>query len=138
MSSKRQICVAIRTSKVLRVAKWIHRQCMVNSECGVKHTFKIKKTECPYDTFRFRTHCIKILCCCRCLLRILLVESLNTTGRVKQLVLSGIVRMTRRADFDMDVPHGRAGFEGVPANAGHDRFSVFWVDIVFHCDAFFD
>lgn len=81
----------------------------------------------------------RILCCRRRgLLRILLVESLNTTGRVKQLVLSGVVRMTRRADFDMDIAHGRAGFEGVPANAGHDRFSVFWVDIVFHYDAFCD
>jgi len=81
----------------------------------------------------------KILCCRRRgLFRILLVESLNTTGRVKQLVLSGIVRMTRRADFDMDVTHARAGFKRVAANADHDRFSVFWVDIVFHCDAFFD
>ena len=81
----------------------------------------------------------KILCCWRCgLLRILLVESLNTTGRVKQFVLPGIVRMTRRADFDVDVAHGRAGFKCVPANAGHDRFSVFWVNIDFHCDAFFD
>jgi hypothetical protein len=81
----------------------------------------------------------KILCCRRRgLFRILLVESLNTTGRVKQLVLSGVVRMTRRADFDMDITHGRAGFEGVPAYAGHDRFSVFWVEIGFHCDAFYD
>ena len=53
-------------------------------------------------------------------------------------MLPGIVRMTRRADFDMDVPHARAGFEGVSAYADHGRFSVFWVDIVFHDDAFFD
>jgi len=104
----------------------------------VNDGFKIKNGMFKrYIPFLYSQH-KKILCCRRRgLLRILLVESFNTTGRVKQLVLSGIVRMTRRADFDMDVPHGRAGFEGVPANAGHDRFSVFWVDIFFHRDSFY-
>jgi len=81
----------------------------------------------------------KILCCWRRgLLRILPVESFNTTGRVKQFVLPGIVRMTRRADFDMDVTHRRAGFKSVSANAGNNRFSVFWVNIDFHCSTFFN
>lgn len=80
----------------------------------------------------FSVQCIKKLCCCCCLLRILLVETLNTTGRVNQLLLSGIVWMTRRADFDVDVTNRRAGFKSIPAHAGNDRFSVFWVNIFFH------
>ena len=81
---------------------------------------------------------IKKLCCWRRgLLRILLVESFNTTGRVKQFMLSGVVRMTRRADFDVDISNGRAGFKCVAANAGNNRFSVFWVNIGFHCDTFY-
>jgi hypothetical protein len=81
---------------------------------------------------------IKKLCCWRRgLLRILLVESFNTTGGVKQFMLSGIVRMTRRADFDVDITHRRAGFEFVAANADNFRFSVFWVNFGFHYGTFY-
>ncbi len=81
---------------------------------------------------------IKILCCWRRgLFRILLVESLNTTGRVKQFMLSGVVRMTRRADFDVDITHRRAGFKCVAANADNNRFSVFWVNFGFHDKTFY-
>jgi hypothetical protein len=45
--------------------------------------------------------------------------------------------MTRRADFDVDVADRRAGFKRRSANAGNDRFSVFWVNIFFHCKSLY-
>ncbi len=52
-------------------------------------------------------------------------------------MLSGVVRMTRRADFDVDITHRRAGFKFVAANADNFRFSVFWVNFGFHDKSFY-
>src|SRR5665213_2452836 len=62
-----------------------------------------------------------------------LVELVNATGGIDQLLLTGEERMASRADLDRDRFQGRAGRKGAAARAMHVGFGVpGGVDLVFH------
>ena len=69
----------------------------------------------------------------RALLTVALTEFLDTPGRIDDLLFSGIERMTRRANFDMQrLVDRRARFERDAAAARHVDFGVFGVNVGFH------
>lgn len=66
-------------------------------------------------------------------LAIALVESINASCRVDELLLTGEERVASRADFDVQVVFsGRAGFEALTASATNGYFVIFRVDSWFH------
>src|SRR6201995_530534 len=60
------------------------------------------------------------------------LEALDPSAGVDQLLTSGVERMARRADLDVDLVLGGASDELVPARAGHVRFGVRRVDFSLH------
>lgn len=61
------------------------------------------------------------------------LELVYLSGRIQNLLLTGIKGMARRAHFNVQVStEGRAGDERIAAAAGNVYFVVFWVDICFH------
>ncbi len=70
----------------------------------------------------------------RLLLAVFAVELVDATGRIHDLLLAGIERMTGRAHFDVQLGRldSRSCRERVAAAAGHVYFRVFGMDIRFH------
>ena len=78
-----------------------------------------------------------LLCgCCRIgsgFLSIALVEAIDASSGIDQLLFAGEERMAGRTDFDVQIAFlGRASFEGLAASAGYGNFDVFWVNSWFH------
>ena len=74
--------------------------------------------------------------CCRFgsgFLSIALVEAIDASGGIDQLLFAGEERMAGRANFDVQIAFlGRARFEGLAASAANGNFDVFWVNSWFH------
>jgi hypothetical protein len=69
----------------------------------------------------------------------LLVELVNATGGIDDLLLTGIERMAVRAYFNVEVVFAHRGFshKNHAARAGHFNVGIRWMDILFHCESFF-
>jgi hypothetical protein len=68
-----------------------------------------------------------------CLLAIALVEAIDASGGIDQLLFSGKERVAGRANFDVQIAlFGGAGLEGLAASAGNGDIDVFWVNSWFH------
>src|SRR5579862_5996419 len=62
-----------------------------------------------------------------------LVELIDASGGIDQLLLTGEQRMARRADLDRDFGHRRTGRKGIAAGAVDPRLGMpFGVDLLFH------
>jgi len=66
------------------------------------------------------------------LFRVFLIETLDTTSSVNQLLLAGEERMAVRADFNVNVFLGRSRRPGMAAGANDVTFDVFWMNSFFH------
>jgi hypothetical protein len=66
-------------------------------------------------------------------LAIALVEAIDASRRIDQLLFASEERVTSRADFDVKIALFRgAGLERLAASAGNIYFDVFWVNSWFH------
>jgi hypothetical protein len=66
-------------------------------------------------------------------LAIALVEAIDASGGVDQLLLAGKERVASGADFDVQVAlFGRARLERLAASAGNCDIDVFWMNSWFH------
>ena len=61
-----------------------------------------------------------------------LVETINTSTGVNQLLLAGIERVALGANFNTDVLLGRTGSKGVTAGAANGGLLVVRMDAFFH------
>jgi hypothetical protein len=64
---------------------------------------------------------------------VFLTELLDTTGRIDNLLLARIKRVTRGTDFNMQrLVHRGTGGEAIAATARHSNFVVLGVNACFH------
>ena len=71
-------------------------------------------------------------------LAVALVETIDASGGIDQLLFTGEERMASRANFDVQVALlGRAGLECLAASAGNSYIDVFWVNSWFHLVTFY-
>jgi hypothetical protein len=68
-------------------------------------------------------------------LAVALLEPLDATCGVDQLLLAGEKRVAGRTDLGIDFRLGRTGFKGVAAKALYRNIDVFGVDSFFHFQA---
>ena len=61
-----------------------------------------------------------------------LLETINTTARVNELLLAGEERVALRADADLVLRTGGLDMPDFAAGAGDDGIFVFRMDILFH------
>ena len=61
-----------------------------------------------------------------------LLETIDTTAGVNQLLLAGIERVALGADFNAQLLLGRARHEGVAANAGNVHLLILRMDAFLH------
>jgi hypothetical protein len=70
-------------------------------------------------------------------LAIALVEAINPSGSIDQLLFAGEERVASRANFDVQVVLlSGAGLERLAASAGNSYIDVFWVNSWFHLVTF--
>ena len=70
-------------------------------------------------------------------LAIALVEAIDASRGIDQLLFAGEERVASRANFDVQVALlGRAGLECFAASAGNSYIDVFWVNSWFHLTSF--
>jgi hypothetical protein len=68
-------------------------------------------------------------------LAIALVEAIDASCGIDQLLLAGKERVASRTDFDVQVTFlGGASLESLAARAGDVNLNVFWVNSWFHLD----
>ena len=66
-------------------------------------------------------------------LAIALVEAIDASGGIDQLLLAGTERVASGTNFNVQVTFlGGASFEGLAARAGDGDLDVFWVNSWFH------
>ena len=65
--------------------------------------------------------------CCK-----LLLELINTSGRINVLQLSGVERVTFITNVDLQLGSDAASLKTVAATAGNSRVLVIWMNAVFH------
>ena len=78
-----------------------------------------------------------LLCgCCRIgsgFLAIALVEAIDASSGIDQLLFAGKERMASRTNFDVQITFlSRASFEGLATSAGNGNIDVFGVNSWFH------
>ena len=61
-----------------------------------------------------------------------LVEALNTSAAVNQLLLTSVERMALGANFDVDLGLGGTSLDDVAASAGDGAVNVVRMDTLFH------
>ena len=61
-----------------------------------------------------------------------LLETINTTARVNELLLAGEERVALGADFNAQLRLSGTRYEGVAANAGHGRLLILRMDAFLH------
>lgn len=61
-----------------------------------------------------------------------LVEALNASAGVNQLLLARVERVALGANFDVDLRLGRAGLDHIAARTGDGAVNVVRVDALFH------
>ena len=72
-----------------------------------------------------------------CFLAIALVEAIDASRGIDQLLFAGEERVACRANFDVQVALlGGAGLERLAAGAGNSYIDVFWVNSWFHLVTF--
>ena len=62
-----------------------------------------------------------------------LLEAINTSASVNELLLAGIERMALGTDINLHLFLGRTGFECFTAYAANDAFAVLGMDLFLHC-----
>ena len=62
-----------------------------------------------------------------------LLEAINTSASINQLLLAGVERMALGADIHLHLFFGGAGLECFTAYAANDAFAVLWMDVFLHC-----
>src|ERR1044072_646878 len=73
-------------------------------------------------------------CFRRGFLAVALIEAIDASGRVHQLLFAGEKWMGSRANFHMQVAFfGRTSLKRFPAGAGNCDFAVCWMNFWFHC-----
>ena len=80
---------------------------------------------------------LNLLCgCCRIgsgFLSIALVEAIDASRSIDQLLFAGEERVASRTNFDVQIAFlGRASLECLAASAANVDFDVFWVNSWFH------
>jgi hypothetical protein len=80
---------------------------------------------------------IELLCgCCRIgsrFLSITLVEAIDASRGIDQLLFAGEERVASRTNFDVQIAFlRRASLESLAASAANGNFDVFWVNSWFH------
>ena len=66
-------------------------------------------------------------------LAIALVEAIDASGGIDQLLFTSKERVASRANFDVQIAFlSGAGLEGLAASAGNGYLDVFWVNSWFH------
>ena len=66
-------------------------------------------------------------------LAIALVEAIDASCGIDQLLLAGKERVASRTNFNVQVTFlGRASLEGLATSAANGNFDVFWVNSWFH------
>lgn len=71
-------------------------------------------------------------------LAVALVEAIDASRCIDQLLFAGKERVASRANFDVQVALlGRARLERLAASAGNIYFDVFWVNSWFHLVTFY-
>ena len=69
---------------------------------------------------------------------IALVEAIDASRGIDQLLFAGEERVASRANFDVQVAlFGGAGLERLAASAGNSYIDVFWVNSWFHLVTFY-
>ncbi len=66
------------------------------------------------------------------MLRVLLVEPLNSTGGIEELLLAGEERMAFRADFHLQIARCGSRFEHIATDAGNNRPLIVGMYAFFH------
>ena len=61
-----------------------------------------------------------------------LLETVDASAGVHQLLLAGVVGVALRADFNTQLRLGRAGLEGFAAHAANDALAVLGMDLFLH------
>ena len=61
-----------------------------------------------------------------------LVEALNTSAGVNQLLLASVERMALGANFDVDLGLGGTSLDDITASAGNGAVNVVRMDTLFH------
>jgi hypothetical protein len=61
-----------------------------------------------------------------------LIEALNTSAGIDELLLAGIERVALGANFDVDLRLGAARLDHVAAGTGNGAVNVIRVDTLFH------
>ena len=61
-----------------------------------------------------------------------LVEALNTSAGVNQLLLASVERMALGANFDVDLGLGGTSVDDITASAGNGAVNVVRMDTLFH------
>ena len=61
-----------------------------------------------------------------------LVEALNTSAGVNQLLLTSVERMALGANFDVDLGLGGTSVDDITASAGNGAVNVVRMDTLFH------
>ena len=62
-----------------------------------------------------------------------LLEAINTSASINQLLLSGVERMALGADINLHLFLGGAGLKCFTAYAANDAFAVLGMDVFLHC-----
>ena len=63
-----------------------------------------------------------------------LLETIDTSAGIHQLLLAGVEGMALRADIHSKFLLGRAGFKRLTAHAANDALAVVGMDLFLHCD----
>ena len=62
-----------------------------------------------------------------------LLEAINTSASVNELLLAGVERMALGADINLHLFLRRTGFKCFTAYAANDAFAVLGMDVFLHC-----
>ncbi len=62
-----------------------------------------------------------------------LLEAINTSARINQLLLAGEERMAFAANINAQLLLGGTRLEGFAAHAAHDALAVIRMDLLLHC-----
>ena len=63
-----------------------------------------------------------------------LLEAIDASAGIHQLLLAGIEGVALRADIHLQFLLGRAGLERLTAHAANDALAIVRMDLFLHCD----
>ena len=62
-----------------------------------------------------------------------LLETIDASAGINQLLLTGVEGMALGADFDLQLALDGAGFESFTAHAANDALAIVGMDLFLHC-----